>query len=612
MTDQSMPQGSAEIRRINWAACFPFMNLFRTFRLAMQPSKLALALAAVLLTSVWGDLLDGMWRSKCQPPASEIDAFWQQSDIKAWRESVKANWAQSIRDACAPVNVRLREKLAEQLVADPDDAFDSVLANIRKDHDLRIEGLRHPTNKSTLSKEDLNAAVTEKSQAFAKAYRQVQAIAPRGVYASFVEYEQAVGHQLLKAATRLNFTEGMPDVLTSRTGQVVPQTRAPRRQIGQAGIVDVAPFLILDGGAGGRLHDGMRGMGILPCAVLALRGLQWMVWEHLGFAVLFWLPVLVIWGLFGGAICRMAALAVARDERPSAGTGMRFAQRRIASLAMAPLFPVGFALVIGVVLFAGGVVMAIPGIGELIGGLGMPVGIVAGLLIGAVLIGGLAGAPLMWPTIAAEGSDAFDAFSRGYSYVFNRPWRAGFYAAVLTVYGAICYLVVRFFVLVGLKAARLFIGAGLAGTSRPATGNAGATKIDVLWPIPTWDQLLPDRLPLGAQGWDGAGAFLIGLWLTIVLALLCAFAASFFLSGSTIMYYLLRREVDSTDLEEIYLENDEEEDEPLDLPSAAGEPGADSASPSVKVEPEPPASPAPSGPAPDASPGTGDGNVDAE
>jgi hypothetical protein len=338
-----------------------------------------------------------------------------------------------------------------------------------------------------------------------------------------------------------------------------------------------------------------------------------MVCEHFWFAVLFWLPVLLIWGWFGGAICRMSAMGVARDERLSAGMAMQFAQRKLLSLATAPLFPLGFVLVIGIVLFIGGAFTAIPGVGELIGGLSMVLAIAAGLLMGAVLIGGLAGAPLMWPTIATEGSDAFDAFGRAYSFVFNRPWRAAFYAAVLTVYGAICYLVVRLFVLVGLKAARFFVGAGLAGTSRPGTGSEGATKLDVLWPAPTWDQLLPDQIILGTQAWDASGQFFVGLWLTIVTGLLVAFAMSFFLSGSTIIYFLLRREVDATDIEEIYIGDSNEEDEsPLDLPIAAGEPSV--TTPTAASNAGGGSSPGGSGAAspPEASPGPGDGNTDAE
>lgn len=629
MTDQTMPQPSGEIRRINWAACFPFTMVFKTFRMAMQPSKLGLALAAVVLTSAWGVLLDGLWRSKHQPPAGEVNAFWQQANIDAWRDSAKASWSQSLHSICDPLKIKLREKLDDHLKTSPHSTFQEVLDKIAGEHATAIQAARDQLQKNSASQEQLDAEIARRSLPYVKAHEQVRAMAPRGVYVSFIEYERLVVRQLIKAATSLNFTEGFSEVLTTRTGQppatmsamlgglgVEPGGR-PRgamnspaealvRRLAQA----THPASMSGPGLDGP-GSGANGWGVVPCVVLAVRGLQWMVYEHIWFAVLFWLPVLVIWGWFGGAICRMSAMGVARDERLSPGVAMQFAQRKLLSLATAPLFPVGFVFVIGVVLALGGLFTAIPGVGELLGGLGMALGIAAGLLMGAVLIGGLAGFPLMWPTIVTEGSDAFDAFGRSYSFVFNRPWRAAFYAAVLTVYGAICYLVVRLFVLVGLKAARFFIGVGLAGTTRAGTGREGATKLDVLWPAPTWDQLLPDRIALGTQAWDAGGQFLIGLWLTIVMGLLCAFAVSFFLSGSTIIYFLLRREVDATDIEEVYIDSDEEES-PLDLPVAAGEPGI--APPPSGAGGGPGASPGGAGgeSAPGTPPGPGNGNIDAE
>ena len=38
--------------------------------------------------------------------------------------------------------------------------------------------------------------------------------------------------------------------------------------------------------------------------------------------------------------------------------------------------------------------------------------------------GTVGGFGLMYPTVAVEGSDSFDAISRSFSYVFARPWRS--------------------------------------------------------------------------------------------------------------------------------------------------------------------------------------------
>ena len=233
----------------------------------------------------------------------------------------------------------------------------------------------------------------------------------------------------------------------------------------------------------------------------------------------------------------------------------------------APLLPIGFIIVIGFILFVGGLVSAIPYIGELIGGALMGLALLGGFAMAMAVIGLIAGGSLLWPTIAVEGSDSFDGFSRSYSYIYTKPWRTGFYAVVAIVYGAICYMFVRFFIFVMLKATRFFVGIGLAGTERPGTGALANTKLDTMWPVPTFGNFRPPTAPFGAEQWDTAGTFLVGIWLLLVAGLLVAYLISFYYSGSTIIYYLLRREVDATDIEDVYLQ--EEDALEGDLPEEA-------------------------------------------
>src|SRR3954447_16742470 len=49
------------IRAIHWRDVFPFLNIFRAFRVAIHPSKLVLGLLALLTIYAGGRLLDGMW-----------------------------------------------------------------------------------------------------------------------------------------------------------------------------------------------------------------------------------------------------------------------------------------------------------------------------------------------------------------------------------------------------------------------------------------------------------------------------------------------------------------------------------------------------------------------
>jgi hypothetical protein len=102
------------------------------------------------------------------------------------------------------------------------------------------------------------------------------------------------------------------------------------------------------------------------------------------------------------------------------------------------------------------------------------------------------------------------------------------------------------------------------------------------------------------------GAVLVAFWLYLVFLLMIGFGYSFFWSASAIIYLLMRRKVDDTDLDEVHLE-EEDMEEPFTPPAGTG-PGAPAAKPaespnlipseSLTMRPAPPASP------PDLSAGT--------
>ena len=57
-------------------------------------------------------------------------------------------------------------------------------------------------------------------------------------------------------------------------------------------------------------------------------------------------------------------------------------------------------------------------------------------------IGLAAGWPLMAPTVSTEGTDTFDALSRSYAYVYQRPLAYLLYAVAATIIGILGLLVV--------------------------------------------------------------------------------------------------------------------------------------------------------------------------
>jgi hypothetical protein len=62
---------------------------------------------------------------------------------------------------------------------------------------------------------------------------------------------------------------------------------------------------------------------------------------------------------------------------------------------------------------------------------------------------------------------------------------------------------------------------------------------------------------------EGAAQHLFEFWIWVVIGLLAAFLVSFFFTSQTVIYFLLRKVVDATDIEEVYMEESEEEELPL-------------------------------------------------
>ena len=95
------------------------------------------------------------------------------------------------------------------------------------------------------------------------------------------------------------------------------------------------------------------------------------------------------------------------------------------------------------------------------------------------------------------------------------------------------------------------------------------------------------------QGWNRVGAGMVTFWLVLVFLLMLGFSYSYFWSAMTMIYLLMRRKVDEVEVDEVYLE-DEAADAPVAPP--AGPDAAAPAGPgvaSLPVVPPPPPAPVP-------------------
>ncbi len=184
--------------------------------------------------------------------------------------------------------------------------------------------------------------------------------------------------------------------------------------------------------------------------------------------------------------------------------------------------------------------------GLVLGGILWPLVLVAGFLMAVLLLGLLFGWPLMWAAISAEGTDSFDALSRTYAYVFQRPLRYLFYVIVAGVIGWLGWIVVREF-----AAGIVWLGYWAAGW-----GCGQATIASILNP---GDEL---------SGVGQFGAGLIRFWAGCVKMLAVGYCFSYFWTASAAVYFLLRHDVDATEMDEVFLDADAAEAEPP-LPSVA-------------------------------------------
>ncbi len=308
-------------------------------------------------------------------------------------------------------------------------------------------------------------------------------------------------------------------------------------------LVEITPFEIING----FLISPRLGLcSLLSVLVSSIKTVEW--GEYVVLIVLV-LGLMIIWSVFAGTITRLAALEFARGEKTGLKDSLSFVMKKFWSYFWSPLTPV-----LGVLFFiacnvVGGLLGKIEFAGEIAVAVGFPLAILSGFLIVFLGIVGIIGFILMFPAISSEGSDAFDAISRAYSYVLSRPLHflsllvtiiiCGTILSFIASYGA-CLVMQTSYFTVGLgmgdklNEIRAFI-AGLSGSGDAITSlNPISMRIAALFFM-----------------------LYIVLIKIIVGSIIIAFAGS----ASTIAYLILRKDVDGTELDDVYIEGNEEDAE---------------------------------------------------
>jgi hypothetical protein len=258
--------------------------------------------------------------------------------------------------------------------------------------------------------------------------------------------------------------------------------------------------------------------------------------------------IFVLWSLVAGAIARVYAVRIARDESIGAGAGLRFAATNLRSFVLAPLF-----VVAATVFFLGlaalvGVLAAIPYVGPFVEILAYPCALVAALVVAAFAIGGIFGFPMMHAALATERNGILDAVSRTFSYVFTRPVLYGVCAAIVVAVAALLAAFGGWFLHTAARA--VAFGARWNDDAMQAIsrgGEFGASQLALLdWP--------------SAPGPGGVASlwFHVTWFLTAVASLFVhGYVLAYFVGGLTDTYFLLRREVDGIEETEVHVEGEE-------------------------------------------------------
>jgi len=292
---------------------------------------------------------------------------------------------------------------------------------------------------------------------------------------------------------------------------------------------------------------------------------------------------IVVWAFFGGIITRLAAVQFTGKERTTLKGAVQFVVDRYVHYILSPLAPIGIILAVILVMMVVGFVALIPFVGDvLIYGLGLPLLILGGLAIAMVLVG-LIGYPMMYPTLSTEGTDTFDSFSRTFSYVFQAPWSYLWYWMVAIAYGAVVTMFVLFIGSLAVYMAKWSV-------SQAPLSDYTNRKPDYLFQYTPetfgWKELMLKGGPLelretsrkdeftgrtvrtyeyankpiaenynrGTYVYGRIGAGMASFWMVLLLLAMIGFSYSYFWSASTMIYLLMRKKVDETEMDELYVE----------------------------------------------------------
>ena len=237
------------------------------------------------------------------------------------------------------------------------------------------------------------------------------------------------------------------------------------------------------------------------------------VWQNP--KLLFWYPgVALIWIICGGMVCRIVAVRMTIDESESMGNLLLFLRKRGICFISAPLLMVVGLLCCFLPVKTAGWLLAVPFLNYAVA-IFFPIPFLFACLTIFLALVLTIGFMLLFAAVSTDGSDGFDAISRMFSYVCQRPLHYIVYWLCCAVLGWFGFALIQFLTLFAMVLC-----------SKTVTANPAEVDFLITSCITFWTGLF-DSLRL-------------------------AYVFAWFWTSSVAIYLLLRRSVDATPFNEVY------------------------------------------------------------
>jgi len=243
-----------------------------------------------------------------------------------------------------------------------------------------------------------------------------------------------------------------------------------------------------------------------------------------------------VWGIFGSAICRIAACSYARNYHITFTQSLNYAKKRYRSFVGGPLLILAIFAVLTLPIALGGLLIRLAslqwGVG-LLWGCALVIGVILAMLTVMLVLGW----PLMFAAVATEGVDTFGAISRAFSYIVRRPFYFFFNLVGAVVAGTFGWI---------------FLGCFVDLISYSATSAL------------SWG-LTAENLQLDSAKFAPEGIETITFWTDTLRIFASGFVFGYFFVAMSAIYSNLRKSVDETEFSEVYLDSSNTTEKAYDI-----------------------------------------------